>query len=183
MHRHTRRDWWDRLFAIGIVAKGVDGVLELVGGILLLFVSPAQIHRVAAALTQHELSEDPNDFIATHILHSTIGLSSGTVVFAAIYLLLHGAVKVVLVVALLRKRMWAYPWMIGVLVAFIAYQCYRIALSPSVGLILLTIFDAFIVVLTWHEYRRQRARIGAVEPGTVERRAARPGSNRPSETG
>ena len=73
--------------------------------------------------------------------------------------------------------------MIGVLVAFIAYQCYRIALSPSVGLILLTIFDAFIVVLTWHEYRRQRARIGAVEPGTVERRATRPGSNRPSETG
>jgi uncharacterized membrane protein len=39
---------------------------------------------------------------------------------------------------------------------FIGYQLYRIALHRSAGLIALTIFDAFVLVLTALEYRRQR---------------------------
>ena len=55
--------------------------------------------------------------------------------FGAVYLLLHGAVKVVLVIALLLNKLWAYPCMIVVLLIFIGYQLYRIALNPSAGLI------------------------------------------------
>ena len=76
--------------------------------------------------------------------------------FGAIYLLTHGAVKVVLVIALLLDKLWAYPWMIGFLTLFIGYQLYRIALHPTTGLIALTIFDAVILALTAREYRRQR---------------------------
>ena len=42
-------------------------------------------------------------------------------------------VKVTLVIALLRNKLWAYPWMIAVLVASIAYQVYLIILRPSSG--------------------------------------------------
>jgi uncharacterized membrane protein len=42
------------------------------------------------------------------------------------------------------------------LLIFIGYQLYRVALQPSVGLVVLTVFDALIVTLTWLEYRRQR---------------------------
>ena len=66
--------------------------------------------------------------------------------------------KLALVTALLRNKIWAYPWMIVVLVLFIGYQLYRIVLSYSVGLIALTIFDVFIVALTWREYSKQRLR-------------------------
>ena len=48
--------------------------------------------------------------------------------------------------------------MIALLGAFIAYQLYRIALDPTIGLILLTLFDAFVVWLTWREYQAKRAR-------------------------
>ena len=65
-------------------------------------------------------------------------------------------VKVVLVLALLRNKLWAYPWLIGVLLIFIGYQVYRIVLSPTLGLIALTGFDIVIVALTWREYQRQR---------------------------
>jgi uncharacterized membrane protein len=65
-------------------------------------------------------------------------------------------VKVTLVIALLRNKLWAYPWMIAVLLAFIAYQVYLIVLGPSPGLVALTVFDVLIVVLTWREYRKQR---------------------------
>ena len=82
-------------------------------------------------LTQHELSEDPHDVIANRILGYTHGLTGSAVTFAALYLLVHGIVKIVLVAALLRNQAWAYPWMIGFLVIFIGYQLYRLALSPT----------------------------------------------------
>jgi len=75
----------------------------------------------------------------------------------------HGIVKVVLVLALLRNKLWAYPWLIGVLLIFIGYQVYRIVLSPTLGLIALTGFDIAIVALTRREYQRQR--VYSVMPG------------------
>ena len=152
------KDRLDRVFEIGIILKGLDGVLELVGGVLLLTVSPASINKVVQALTQHELSENPHDFIATELLHVSHSLTASATGFAAVYLLLHGIVKVALVAAVLRNKLWAYPWTIAFLLAFIGYQLYRIALSPSIGFIALTIFDAVVTALTWREYRRNRAR-------------------------
>ena len=160
-------NWLDRVFAVGIIGKGLNGAAEVVGGVLLLLVSPAQLHHLVVALTQGELSEDPHDFVATHLLHTATGLDAGATLFGALYLLLHGAVKLVLVVALLRDRLWAYPWMIGVLGAFIAYQLYRIALRPTAGLVALTVFDAFIVALTWREMREQHRRRDHAAAGAV----------------
>ena len=146
----------DRTFEIGIILKGLDGILELLGGALLVVVSPVTINQVVSGLTRHELSEDPGDLIATHLLHVSHGLTGSAVLFAAAYLLLHGIVRVVLVVALLRNRLWAYPWMIVFLVVFIGYQLYRLALRPGLGLTALTLFGAFIAWLTWREWREQR---------------------------
>jgi uncharacterized membrane protein len=94
------RDLLDQTFEVGIILKGLDGVLEVLGGLLLLVVSPATIDRVVTSLTQHELSEDPHDFLATHLLRTAHGLTGAAVLFGAVYLLAHGLVKVVLVVAL-----------------------------------------------------------------------------------
>ena len=152
------RDLLDRTFEVSIIAKGLDGLAELIGGLLLLVVTPTTINNVATAITQHELSEDPHDLIATHLLHLSNGLTDSAVRFAAAYLLLHGVVKVVLVAALLRNRLWAYPWMIAFLMLFVAYQVYRIALTPTAWLVALTIFDAFVAWLTWREWFKQRPR-------------------------
>ena len=69
--------------------------------------------------------------------------------------------------------------MIGVLLIFIGYQLYRIALDPTVGLIALTAFDALIVALTWREYTRQpggqsRPRHRPAGPGHDQSRPAHP---------
>jgi uncharacterized membrane protein len=165
------KDSLDRLFEIGIILKGLNGLAELLGGLLLLFVTPADIHHLVTTLTQGELSEDPNDVVARYLLHTANGLTGNAVIFGAVYLLVHGAVKVVLVVALLLNKLWAYPSMIIVLLIFIGYQLYRIALDPSAGLIALTVFDALIVALTWREYRRQR-RIPPNHPRAAETGAA-----------
>ena len=150
-------DLLDRAFAVGIILKGLDGVLEVVGGFLLLVVSPATIDQVSKALTQHELSEDPHDFLATHLLHAAGSLTGSSLQFGAAYLLLHGVVKIVLVAALLKDKIWAYPWMLAFLLVFIVYQIYRMTFAFSIGLLGLTIFDVVVVWLTYREYGKQRA--------------------------
>jgi uncharacterized membrane protein len=148
----------DKTFKIGLVLKGLDGILEVIGGVVLLFLSPHAIQHAVRALTAHELSEDPHNVIARYLLHSTSHLNSGVTIYGAVYLLLHGVAKVVLVALVLRGKLWAYPWLIGLLLAFIAYQLYQItAVRFSAGLTALTIFDAALVWLTWREYRSRRA--------------------------
>jgi uncharacterized membrane protein len=43
-------DLLDTAFAVGIILKGLDGILEVGGGVLLLVVSPATIDRVTKPL-------------------------------------------------------------------------------------------------------------------------------------
>ena len=153
------RDWVDRLFLIGVVGKGLDALAEVAGGLLLLLVlRPVQIRTVVRVLTQDELSEDPHDVLANWLTRFADRLNVDALTFGAVYLLAHGLVKLVLVIALLTNRLWAYPWMITVLLVFIAYQVYRLITSPSAGMLILTIFDLVVTVLTVIEYRRHRVR-------------------------
>ena len=78
------RDLLDQTFEVGIILKGLDGMLEVIGGLLLLVVSPATIDRIVTSLTQHELSEDPHDFLATHLLRTAHGLTALTIFDAVI---------------------------------------------------------------------------------------------------
>jgi uncharacterized membrane protein len=149
-----RRPLVQLAFDIGIFFKGLDGILEIVGGLLLFVVRPETITGILISLTQHELSEDPHDRIASLLIRLTQGFSASAQVFAGVYLLSHGVIKVVLVVSLFREQLWAYPAAIGVFALFIAYQMYRYALEPSMTMIVLSVLDVIVIALTWLEYRR-----------------------------
>ncbi len=152
------------IFAVGVALKGVDGLLEVGGAILLALVTPRQIGRTVALLTQHELSQDPHDLVATHLVRAAEHLSIGGTRFAAVYLLSHGVLKLLLVWALLASRLWAYPVAIAVFAGFGVYQTYRYAIGGSLGMVALTVLDVFVILFTWLEWRRVRR----------ERRAGRP---------
>ncbi len=159
----AKPDLLDKTFNFALILKGLDGLLELVGGILLIVISPETINRLAHSLTQHELSQDPHDFLAHHLLRLTANLHN-TQTFGALYLLTHGLVKVWLVWALLRSRLWAYPTAIVVFAAFGAYQMYRWSYTHSVAMLALTVQDVFVILLTWAEYRRLRGERRAPVP-------------------
>ena len=157
----------DTTFRVGLIVKLVDGILELVGGVLLLVISPQRIGEAVRFLTQHELAEDPHDLFANLLVHAAGSLSVSASLFGAFYLLVHGLVKVLLVAAVLSGRLWAFPWMIGFLLVFIGYQAYEMVVHFSVGLLLLTLFDLFIVVITVREYRLRREARAAAQAGSV----------------
>ena len=141
-----------------MIAKGLHALAECAAGLLFAFTSTATLARWVDRMTQQELLEDPHDFVATHLQALAQDFSVGTRHFYAFYLLSHGLVKVGLVAGLLTNRLWAYPASIVVLGLFIAYQLYRFSHTHGAGLIALTVFDVFVLVLIWHEWRLHRDR-------------------------
>lgn len=140
-----------QLFVISVVLKGIGAVLEVGFGLLLFFTN--SVTNFVLQLAQNEFIEDPNDFFATHF-HSFIAPTPEEQMYGALYLLSHGAVKVVLVAGLLRNKLWAYPATIAILTLFILYQSVRWLQTHSFALLLLTVFDVLVLWLIYHEYRR-----------------------------
>lgn len=168
----------DLLFLLGVVLKGIDGVLELLGGIVLLVAGPEWLSRGVTALTARELGEDPHDLVAGLLVQGVQGLDARTSAFLAVYLLLHGAVKLGIVAALLLGSRRAYPWAIAALTVFLAYQLSELVLAPGVLVTALTVLDALIIAMTWREWRAGRT-LRCTARGTVDwvlrRGARRPG--------
>src|SRR5437899_9969540 len=113
----TREKNIHELFKVSIVLKGLHALLELVSGLFLLFVSTGTIAKILTWLTRHELVEDPHDITAHFLLHAGRQLSAGQQ-FASLYLLSHGAIKIWVVIGLLKNKLWAYPASLVVLGLF-----------------------------------------------------------------
>lgn len=152
---------FDKIFEGGIFLKGVSGLLELLGGGLLLFISPARMHNFIAFVTQRELLEDPHDKVANLIVHSTQNFGSGSRAFIIVYLWIHAAIKLVAVIGILKNQLWAYPFSLITLGLLMFYQLYTIFfVHPTVGMVLLTIFDIVILWLIWREYGKVKEKLG-----------------------
>lgn len=135
----------------------MTGLAEFIGGLLLFFISPAQIHQFIMFLTQRELLEDPHDKIASLLVQATAHITSGARVFAITYLWIHACIKLIAVIGILRNQLWAYPFSLITLGLLMIYQVYSIVfVTPSIGMILLTVFDVFILWLIWREYGKVR---------------------------
>lgn len=144
------------VFEVSVILKGIHALVEIVGGFLILFINQAYIVSRVLSITQEELSEDPKDLVANYLLHMSNSFSVSSQHFVAFYLLTHGIIKLILVVGLLKKHMWAYPTSLVVFGLFIIYQIYRFTFTHSIWLILITILDIFIIWLTWYEYQRMK---------------------------
>jgi uncharacterized membrane protein len=143
-------------FRTGITLKGIGGLMETAGGVMIWFLSPPRLAAIVQGLLQHEEQRNPHDFISAHFLHLAREIGNADPVFASLYLLSHGIVKTVLVVALWFNKLWAYPVTIFVFGAFMAYQVYRYTHTHSFALMMLTVFDAVVVWLTWQEWHEQK---------------------------
>jgi uncharacterized membrane protein len=145
-----------QIFVASVLFKGIHALIEIAGGLALYLISTATIVTAINRWSYGELAEDQSDWIARQVLEFGRHFSVEQHHFYAFYLLSHGVIKSILVIGLLRERLWAYPASFAVFGAFIAYQLYRFTFTHDIGLILLSIFDAFVIYLAVHEYRLLR---------------------------
>lgn len=151
------RNLLDKIFEGSIIIKGIGGLLEFIGGLLVFFINPTQIHNFIALITQRELLEDPRDIIANLLTQVTSGITADSRTFIIAFLWVHASIKLIAVIGLLRNQLWAYPFSLITLGLLMIYQMYDIIfVKISVGMILLTIFDIFILWLIWQEFQKVR---------------------------
>jgi len=154
----SRSDLLHAGFELGILLKGLHAALEVLGGVLLMFVSPELLGGLIHALTQNELAEDPRDYLANLILRASQQYSISTQHFGVMYLLSDGAVQVILVVLLWKKKLWAYPLGVAMLVLFIVFQTARWTSTHSAWLTAFTLLDLVLIWFTIAEYRKLKRR-------------------------
>lgn len=160
MKRFDKAGIRELLFRISILLKGLNAIFEVAGGIALLFIDPRLIVHWIEMLTRGEFAYEPNDFVSNYLRRAATHISLGGQHFVVAYLLAHGVVKLFLVIALLKNKLWGYPAAMVVFGGFIVYQIYLLALYGGLGLIALTVFDAVVIFLIWLEYRAVKSHTG-----------------------
>jgi uncharacterized membrane protein len=143
----------ERVYRLGILLKGVDGLIELVSG-LSLWLAPAILRAVLVPVVRTESDDAGLRVLIAHAagrLDDT--LARGSSFFVIFFLLSHGIVKLVLVYCLLKEYLWVYPYALAVLGLFAVYQIVVLVQSPSVALVVLAILDIVIILLVWREWR------------------------------
>ena len=133
-----------RLFLISVTLKGLHALIEILGGIALYAFNTDTIVRWL-----YSKSGDSNDLVA-RFARTFTGAEHH---FYAFYLVSHGVVNLAIVIALLSRKLWAYPATFAVLTLFIAYQLYRYTFTHDIGLIAITLLDLIVMALAWNEYR------------------------------
>lgn len=142
------------IYDTGIIIKGIDGLIELVTGVLLL-ISPGLVHMVLMAVAGRAATAHNHlyHFIGDYVARLDKELAASGLVFLIIFLITHGVVKLVLVYCLLKKIVKVYPAALVILGLFLIYQLYVFIQTPTVGMGLFCVLDAAIVILVWREYK------------------------------
>jgi uncharacterized membrane protein len=147
-----------RFFEITLLLKALFAAGEIVAAIGVYVVPLHAIADFVGAVTHAELAAHPHDIVAAHLATWARNLSVGTQHFVAFYLLSHGAVKLWVIIGLMRERLWYYPVALVVFTIFVIYQLHRYTVTHSVSLLVITVIDLVVIGLTWHEYRYLRSR-------------------------
>jgi uncharacterized membrane protein len=143
------------MFDFALILKAVNGSLEMLTALLILFVPPSFVVRLAEFATSGEFAQDPDDLVATAIRGTAHTFALGTHYLLALYLALHGVIKVLLVIGIFARKKAAYPLFMAALACFGAYEAYRGFLLHELVLQALALFDFSLLMLTAYEYRRR----------------------------
>ncbi len=156
-HPRTITHW---LFVMTILAKGLLGVVQLVTAGAIYLGVLQQLPRIAQWLVERELSEDPSDFIATHLLSLANIAPASDTAFYTVYFAAHGLLHVAIVFALLWGARWANHAAIVVLCGFVIYQVFEWFSVGGLLLPILTVIDLAVIFLTLRENRERRNQAG-----------------------
>ncbi len=147
------------LFKIGVYAKGLNALIDLVSGFSLLFFS-VTINNFFVNVIESEIIDDKADVFINSVYQSFSHLSVGATTILSIFILGHGLVNLFLFITLIKGKLWAFPVAMGIVCSFIIYQFYKYGHNHSIPLLVVTFLDIIFVILAWLEYthkKRKRA--------------------------
>ncbi|SHI67460.1 DUF2127 domain-containing protein [Parasporobacterium paucivorans] len=144
-------------FYAGLAIKAINALIEFVGGLMMIVLNHDWLNRLIRLVAIPELREDPNDFIMNYLVRLGQNLSINSQHSVAIYMLLHGITKLIVIWFLWKKKTWAYLPAVAVFGLFIAYEIYSYVHTQSPIMVPIIIIDVAIIVLIILEYIRLKA--------------------------
>ncbi len=138
----------------GLAVKAVNAVIEFISGFLMLILSHDMLNRLIWFAAVYELREDPKDILMNYFIKLGNNLSISAQHAAALYMLLHGITKLLVIWLLLKRKLWAYPVSIVVFSLFIAYEAYSYVIGQSLLMLFMIVIDLAIVAVVFLEYKR-----------------------------
>ncbi|WP_372495433.1 DUF2127 domain-containing protein [Actinokineospora globicatena] len=142
------------LFRAAMAVKAIDGGAQVLGGLALAIVPTTVLTGLANDVLTRDLVGNHNGTLAHHLAGAIQDFESPrTRVFAVVFLLLHGIVKLGLVAALHRQIRPAYPVAAVVLAAFVVYEIIRSFHTGSIVLPFFAALDIITIALVLREYR------------------------------
>jgi uncharacterized membrane protein len=145
-------------FYVGLGIKAVDALIEFIGGLLLVIINHDRLNHLIKFIANSELREDPKDIIINYFITLGQNFSISSQQTVAIYLLLHGISKIVVIWLLFKKKLWAFPLAVAVFGLFITYEIYNYYHSPSVLLFMFIIIDIAMIAIIILEYKRLKSK-------------------------
>lgn len=151
----NKEELLDVSFNAMLLGKSIFAFVEFLSGLLLIFIPldliKSTIQHLAASIAFAPLS--------SMITNAGERVTSDATLFAVIYLLLHGALKLVTLALLWRKILWSYPLSIVLLVGFITYQMFEFFNHGAISMLVLCVVDLVMIALTLLEYRKLKAQL------------------------
>jgi len=154
-----------------ILIKGFDGAVEVLAGAVIALTGTERLYELVIRFTAPELT---GHHPALHAIRTGAAkLANGSHHFVIVYLLVHGLLKLGVVVALLRgTARWIFPLASLILTGFIAYMSWRLSRHWSDWLLGFALFDVITLGLVLNEWRAHEINKGSFD--RAGRRMARP---------
>lgn len=135
-----------------ILIKGFDGAVEALAGLVIAVTGPERLYDWVIRLTAPELT---GHHPALHAIRSgATRLVESSHQFVIFYLLVHGLLKLGIVMALLRGgNRWVFPLASLILTGFIVYMSWRLTIRWSDWLLGFALFDFLTLALVLNEWR------------------------------
>jgi uncharacterized membrane protein len=135
-----------------ILIKGFDGAIEALAGLVIAITGPERLYEWVIRLTAPELT---GHHPALHAIRTgATKLAESPHAFVIFYLLVHGLLKLGIVMALLRGgSRWIFPVASLILAGFIAYMSWRLSIRWSDWLLGFALFDFLTLALVLNEWR------------------------------
>ena len=142
-----------------LTVKGFDGAVEILAALVIFLTGPQRIYRWVVRVTAPELY-DGSHAAAVHAIRSGAEhLATTGAHFVEFYLMVHGLLKLALVLVLLRGGgRWIFPVGALILASFLSYMSWRLHQQWSNWLFGFALFDVLTLALVLNEWRRSPKR-------------------------
>ncbi len=138
----------------GLGLKALNSLVEIIGGFLMTFISHNWLNHCILMIALPELSEDPDDPLMNYLIDFGQTFSSSSQHLVGVYMLLHGITKLVIIILLLERKLWAFPVGVAVFGLFIIFELFSYIHGHSLIMLLIVIFDIVILAMIIWEFQR-----------------------------